>query len=180
MVQPKPRPGADPRAQEIKAFKGMVAKQACKLDEQADQIVLLINENIDLRATIVRLNEDKEELEVELRLRKKASRKPDIKPPAESGKVRGGWLAGQKRERERVAGAQPESVAAVARGGVTRRSGSKFSSKIRPRDSHRKDFVERYVQVLRIDTQHLVYRLERRILPDGTTVTAKLPTAGHR
>ena len=45
-----------------------------------------------------------------------------------------------------------------------------------PKGSHRKDFVERYVQVLRIDTQHLVYRLERRILPDGTTVTAKLPT----
>ena len=84
----KPRPGADPRAQEIKALKGMVAEQACKLDEQADQIVLLINENIDLRATIVRLSADKEELEVELRLRKKASRKPDIKPPAESGKVR--------------------------------------------------------------------------------------------
>ena len=103
MVQPKPRPGADPRAQEIKALKGMVAEQACKLDEQtckldeqADQIVLLINENIDLRATIVRLNADKEELEVELRLRKKASRKPDVKPPAESGKVRGG-LAGQEK-----------------------------------------------------------------------------------
>ena len=128
MVQPKPRPGADPRAQEIKALKGMVAEQACKLDEQTDQIVLLINENIDLRATIVRLNADKEELEVELRLRKKASPKPDIKPPDQSGKVRGG-LAGKGKG----GGAQPESVAAVARGGVTQRSGSKFSSKIRPR-----------------------------------------------
>ena len=139
MVQPKPRPGADPRAQEIKALKGMVAEQACKLDEQtckldeqADQIVLLINENIDLRATIVRLNEDKEELEVELRLRKKASRKPDIKPPARAERSGEAWRD-RRRERERAAGAQPESVAAVARGGVTRRSGSKFSSKIRPR-----------------------------------------------
>ena len=96
MVRPELRPGADPRAQEIKALKGMVAEQACKLDEQADQIVLLINENIDLRATIVRVNADKEELEVELRLRKKASRKPDVKPPAESGKVREG-LAGQEK-----------------------------------------------------------------------------------
>ena len=103
MVQPELRPGADPRAQEIKALKGMVAEQACKLDEQtckldeqADQIVLLLNENIDLRATIVRLNTDKEELEVELRLRKKASCKPDIKPPDQSGKVRGG-LAGQEK-----------------------------------------------------------------------------------
>ena len=34
MVQPKPRPGADPRAREIKALKGMVAEQACELDEQ--------------------------------------------------------------------------------------------------------------------------------------------------
>ena len=96
MVRPELRPGADPRAQEIKALKGRVAEQARKLDEQEDQIVLLINENIDLRATIVRLNADKEELEVELRLRKKASRKPDVKPPAQSGKVRGG-LAGKEK-----------------------------------------------------------------------------------
>ena len=175
MVQPNPRPGADPRAREIKALKGMVAEQTCKLDEQTDQIVLLINENIDLRATIVRLNEDKEELEVELRLRKKASRKPDIKPPAESGKVRGG-LAGQEKGKGKGKGG----------GGGKRRRGRKrgrdTAERVEvliedpPEGSHRKDFVERYVQVLRIDTQHLVYRLERRILPDGTTVTAELPT----
>ena len=180
MVRPEFRPGADPRAEEIKALKGMVAEQACKLDEQAckldeqaDQIVLLINGNIDLRATIVRLNEDKEELEVELRLRKKASRKPDVKPPAESGKVRGG-LAGKEK------GKGSEGAAGKRRRG--RKRGRDTAERIEvliedpPGDSHRKDFVERYVQVLRIDTQHVVYRLERRILPDGTTVTAKLPT----
>ena len=175
MVQPKPRPGADPRVQEIKALKGMVAEQACKLDEQADQIVLLINENIDLRATIVRLNEDKEELEVELRLRKKASRKPDVKPPTESGKVRGG-LAGKEKGKGKGGG----GAAGKRRRG--RKRGRDTAERVEvliedpPKGSHRKDFVERYVQVLRIDTQHLVYRLERRILPDGTTVTAKLPT----
>ena len=171
MVRPELRPGADPRAQEIKALKGIVAEQACKLDEQADQIVLLINENIDLRATIVRLNADKEELEVELRLRKKASRKPDIKPPAESGKVRGG-LAGQGKGGGGAAGKRRRG----------RKRGRDTTERVEvlikdpPKGSHRKDFVERYVQVLRIDTQHLVYRLERRILPDGTTVTAELPT----
>ena len=182
MVQPKPRPGADPRAQEIKALKGMVAEQACtldeqtcKLDEQTDQIVLLINENIDLRATIVRLNEDKEELEVELRLRKKASPKPDIKPPDQSGKVRGG-LAGQEKGKGKGGG----GAAGKRRRG--RKRGRDTAERVEvlikdpPKGSHRKDFVERYVQVLRIDTQHVVYRLERRILPDGTTVTAELPT----
>ena len=184
MVQPELRPGADPRAREIKALKGMVAEQACKLDEQtckldeqADQIVLLINESIDLRATIVRLNEDKEELEVELRLRKKASRKPDIKPPAESGKVRGG-LAGQGKGQGQGKGGG--GAAGKRRRG--RKRGRDTAERVEVLikdplgDSHRKDFVERYVQVLRIDTQHLVYRLERRILPDGTTVTAELPT----
>ena len=150
-------------------------EQTCKLDEQTDQIVLLINENIDLRATIVRLNEDKEELEVELRLRKKASRKPDIKPPAESGKVRGG-LAGQEKGKGKGGG----GAAGKRRRG--RKRGRDTAERVEvliedpPEGSHRKDFVERYVQVLRIDTQHLVYRLERRILPDGTTVTAELPT----
>ena len=155
------------------AFK--LDEQTCKLDEQTDQIVLLINENIDLRATIVRLNEDKEELEVELRLRKKASRKPDIKPPAESGKVRGG-LAGQEKGKGKGGG----GAAGKRRRG--RKRGRDTAERVEvliedpPEGSHRKDFVERYVQVLRIDTQHLVYRLERRILPDGTTVTAELPT----
>ena len=177
MVRPELRPGADPRAQEIKALKGRVAGQACKLDEQADQIVLLINENIDLRATIVRLNADKEELEVELRLRKKASRKPDIKPPAENGKVRGG-LAGQEKGKEKGKGGG--GAAGKRRRG--RKRGRDTAERVEvlikdpPKGSHRKDFVERYVQVLRIDTQHLVCRLERRILPDGTTVTAELPT----
>ena len=188
MVQPKPRPGADPRAQEIKALKGMVAEQACKLDEQTckldeqtDQIVLLINENIDLRATIVRLNEDKEELEVELRLRKKASPKPDVKPPDQSGKVRGG-LAGQEKEKEKEKGKGKGGGGAAGKRRRGRKRGRDTAERVEvlikdpPKGSHRKDFVERYVQVLRIDTQHLVYRLERRILPDGTTVTAKLPT----
>ena len=170
MVRPELRPGADPRAQEIKALKGMVA-------EQADQIVLLINENIDLRATIVRLNEDKEELEVELRLRKKASPKPDIKPPAESGKVRGG-LAGQEKGKGKGKGGG--GAAGKRRRG--RKRGRDTAERVEvciedpPEGSHRKDFVERYVQVLRIDTRHVVYRLERRILPDGTIVTAELPT----
>ena len=68
--------------------------------------MLLINGNIDLRATIVRVNADKEELEVELRLRKKASRKPDIKPPAESGKVSPGLTCAVER-RAFLAGANP-------------------------------------------------------------------------
>ena len=193
MVRPELRPGADPRAREIEALKGMVAEQAprldeqarklaeqaCKLDEQADQIVLLLNENIDLRATIVRLNTDKEELEVELRLRKKASRKPDVKPPAESGKVRGG-LAGQEKGKEKEKGKGGGGAAGKRHRG--RKRGRDTAERVEvciedpPEGSHRKDFVERYVQVLRIDTRHVVYRLERRILPDGTIVTAELPT----